>query len=77
MIDPLMLINNDMATMIMSSQRVFEEWRDNTAMHMKTDCVEQLQDVHKSFNDQMNTWMRIYMHAEQVIKEQMDRINNL
>lgn len=77
MIDPLVLINNEMASMLMSSQQVFDYWKDNTAMHMKSNCIDQIQGTHQSFSNEMNNWMRIYMHAEKIISEQAERLNQL
>lgn len=77
MIDPLLLIQNDMADFIMSSRNVFENWNDSASHAFSSECVDRIQNDYKSYIDQMNTNMRIYMVAEKRINENMQRLQDL
>lgn len=77
MIDPLLLIQNDMADFIMSSRNVFENWNDSASHKFGSECVGRMQNDYKLYINQMNTNMRIYMRAEKRINEDMQRLQDL
>ena len=70
--NPLTLMNNDMATLILGSQNLFEHWNDQVAEQMKTGCIEKIQKEWNAYMDQINTDMRIFMRAERQIEEAME-----
>lgn len=67
--NPLQLMNNDIATLMLSSQKVFEYWNDNVAEDMKNKCIESIQREWKAYIDEMNTRMNIFMKAELKIEQ--------
>ena len=69
--NPLQLMNNDMATLMMSSKKVFEYWNDSEADGMKNNCIASIQRNWKAYMDEMNTRMNIYMRAEKQIDDAM------
>lgn len=69
--NPLQLMNNDMATLMLSSQRVFEHWNDNVAEDMKNNCIASIQREWNSYINEMNTRMNIFMKAELKIEQAM------
>ena len=70
--DPLQLMNNDMATLILSSRKIFEHWNDNVAEKMKSGCIEAIQRDWNSYMTEMNNCMNLYMRAEREIEEAMN-----
>lgn len=60
-----------MTTLILSSQKVFEHWKDKVADDMKNNCITQIQRDWKAYIDEMNTRMNIYMRAELQIDNAM------
>lgn len=77
MIDPLILINNDMATFIMSSRNAFENWKDNTSQRLNSECVEIIQNEYNSYINQMNINLRSYLMAENMINENFNKLQSL
>lgn len=69
--NPLQLMNNDMATLMLSSRKLFEHWNDNVADTMKRYCIEEIQRDWNAYLDGMNTRMNIFMMAERKIEEEM------
>ena len=67
--NPLQLMNNDIVTLMMSSQKVFEHWNDKVADGMKNNCIASVQRNWKAYIDEMNTRMNIYMRAEKEIED--------
>lgn len=75
--NPLQLMNNDMATLRMSSQRVFELWQDDVAASLRDKCVGTIQTRWNEYMNEMNTYMRNYMHAEKEIDHLLEQIKKL
>lgn len=69
--NPLQLMNNDMATLILSSQKIFEHWNDKVAETMKNGCIRDIQKEWKTYIDDMNVRMKIFMQAEMKIEQVM------
>ena len=67
--NPLHLLENDMATLMMSSKKVFEHWNDDVAEMMNDNCIAKIQQAWKTYVDQVNTRMNIYMMAEKKVNE--------
>ena len=75
--DPLQLMNNDMATLKMSSERVFDLWQDDVAASLRDKCVGTIQTRWNRYMNEMNTYTRNYMHAEQEIEETLSRLEKM
>lgn len=75
--NPLALMNNDMATLRMSSEKVFELWNDSVSTDLKKHCVEALQSRWNSYLTEMNARVNIYMRAEKEIDTIMKKLVNL
>lgn len=71
MMKPLQLMNNDMATLMIASQKIFEHWNDKVSERMKNDLLTPLQRNWKSYSDEMNVRMRILMLAENEIENEI------
>lgn len=69
--NPLQFMNNDMATLMMSSKKVFEHWNDKVADDLKNNCIANIQREWKAYIDEVNTRMNIYMRAEKKIDDVM------
>lgn len=74
--NPLQLMNNDMATLMMGSQKIFEHWNDTVAERMNTGCIENIRRDWNAYMDEMNTRMGIYMRAKQRMQEAMENYRN-
>lgn len=70
--NPLQLMNNDMATLMLSSKKVFEHWNDKVAEGMKNECIADIQRSWNEYIDKINTRMNIYMRAEREIDDAID-----
>lgn len=70
--NPLQLMNNDMATLILGSRKIFEHWNDNVAEKMKSGCIENIQRDWNAYMTEMNNRMNLYMRAEREIEEAMN-----
>ncbi|GEM_PF-4669637 len=75
--DPLVLMNNDMATLMMSSQKVFELWNDKVAYDMKNHCIDIIQKRWNDHLNEMNTSMNLYMRAERDVDKIMRSLRKL
>ena len=62
-------MNNDVATLLLSSQNVFEHWNDKVSENLKNSCIASVQRNWEAYLNEVNTRMRIYMRAEQRINE--------
>lgn len=69
--NPLQLMNNDMATLLMSSQKVFEHWNDKVSEDMKNNCIANIQRDWNAYIAEINTRMNAFMRAERKIDEAM------
>lgn len=67
--NPLELMNNDMATLILGSRKIFERWDDDVAERMKSGCIESVQRDWNAYMKEMNDCMNLYMRAEREIDE--------
>lgn len=75
--NPLGLMNNDMATLKMSSQKVFELWNDSVAEGMQSKCINVIQARWNAYLNEMNTRMNIYMRAERDVDSGMNQMRKL
>lgn len=75
--NPLGLMNNDMATLKMSSQKVFELWNDSVAEGMQSKCINVIQARWNTYLNEMNTRMNIYMRAERDVDSCMNQMRRL
>lgn len=66
--NPLQLMNNDMATLILSSKKLFTYWNDKVAEDMNNKLIMPMQRNWKTYADDMNVRMRILMTAETEIE---------
>lgn len=71
--NPISLMNNDMSTFMMSSQKVFEAWNDTVAESFKNHCINQIQRDWNNYLQEMNVRMNIFMRAEQTIDVEMQK----
>jgi hypothetical protein len=74
-------MNNDIATLILSSQQIFEHWNDKVATTMKYNCIESIQRDWKGYINDTNTRINIFMKAEfqidQAISDYKHKIDDL
>ncbi|MBR3758338.1 MAG: hypothetical protein IKK62_07925 [Bacteroidaceae bacterium] len=61
-----------MATLMLSSKKVFEHWNDKVAEGMKNECIADIQRSWNEYIDKINTRMNIYMRAEREIDDAID-----
>lgn len=66
-------MNNDMATLIMCSQKIFEHWNDSVSNEMNNNCILSIQQKYNIYINEMNTRMNIYMRAEKQISDEFAR----
>lgn len=66
-----------MATLKMSSEKIFELWQDDVAASLKDKCVGTIQTRWNEYMNEMNTYTRNYMHAEKEIDKLMDQLKKL
>jgi hypothetical protein len=71
MIKPLQLMNNDMATLMIATQKIFVNWSDKVSERMENDLITPLQRNWKSYSDDMNIRMKILMLAENEIEKEI------
>lgn len=69
--NPIGIMNNDMSTFMMSTQKVFETWNDTVAEDFKNHCVNQIQRDWNAYLQEMNVRMNIFMKAEKTIDQEM------
>ena len=77
MIDPLVLLYNDISRLIMQTQNLFETWKDTNAETMNRDCIGSIKQSYKRFANEMNTRMQIYMRAQKKIEDAMQELSKL
>lgn len=75
--NPLSMMQNDMATLTMSSQKVFELWNDKVSADLKTNCIEKLQDQWNRCLEQLNHEMNCYMRSEKEIDDTLRDLRKL
>ena len=75
--NPLELMNNDVATLRMSSEKVFELWNDSVSERMKNHCLDMFHSRWNSYMSQMNTRLNQYMIAEREVTRMVKMINEL
>lgn len=75
--NPLALMNSDMATLKMSSEKVFELWNDKVAESMNNNCISKIQSSWNIYLGEMNTRMNIYMRAEKDFDNLLNQLNKL
>ena len=61
----------------LQSQNIFETWNDTNAETMNKDCIGAIKRSYNSYASEMNTRMRIYMHAQNQIEDAMHRLSNI
>ena len=71
--NPISLLNNDMSTFMMATQKVFESWNDQVAEGFKNNLVNQIKSDWNAYLQEMNTRMNIFMKAEKTIDDEMAR----
>lgn len=75
--DALQLMNNDMATLLISSKQLFEHWDDKVANEVNNKLLMNIQKDWNSYINEINTRMKIYMRAEKNIIDAMKNLKNL
>ena len=75
--DPLALMNNDVATLRMSCEKIFQLWNDSVSEQMKNHCIGHLQSIWNNYLSLMNSNLNQYMFAEKTISESMKKITEL
>ena len=71
--NPISLLNNDMSTFMMATQKVFETWNDLVAEGFKNHLVDKIKSDWNTYLQEMNTRMNIFMKAEKTIDDEMAR----
>ena len=69
--NPISILNNDMSTFLMATQKVFEFWKDKVAENFKNHCVGQIQRDWNAYLQEMNLRMNLFMRAEKAIDEEI------
>lgn len=69
--NPIGILNNDMSTFLIATQKVFENWNDKVAESFKDHCVGQIQRDWNAYLQEMNLRMNLFMRAEKAIDEEM------
>ena len=71
--NPINILNNDMSTFMMATQKVFEAWNDKVAEGFKNHCVDQIKRDWNAYLQEMNTRMNIFMKAEKTIDNEIEK----
>ena len=71
---PLQLMNNDMATLMLSSKKIFEYWNDTVSDSMNKNLIMPMQRNWNAYIDEMNVRMKILMSAEAEIENAVKKI---
>lgn len=74
--NPLQLMNNDMATLILASKNIFQRWNDKVSDDMNNGLVVPLQSKWNSYNDEMNVRMKILMNAEAEMQDDIEEFKD-
>lgn len=77
MINPLQIINNNMSVLLMQTKNMFDLWKDSSAETMQNECITPIQRAYKSYTDEMNTRIRIYMRAQQKVAQALQEMEKL
>jgi len=77
MTNPLQLINNNMSVLIMQSKNMFDSWHDASANKMQSECLTPIQREYKSYTDEMNVRLQIYMRAQEKVVEALREIQRI
>ena len=60
----LSLLNSTVADLIMKTQPVFEEWRDNNSLQFKSSCIDDLTRCYKQYINEMHVRSKIFLQSE-------------
>lgn len=71
--NPIGIINNDLSTLKMASEKLFEVWKDKVAEDMKHHCTDKIQQDWNACLQELNLRMNIFMRAEKKIDDKMSR----
>lgn len=74
--NPLQLMNNDMATLILASKNIFQRWNDKVSDDLNNGLVVPLQNKWNSYNDEMNVRMKILMNAEAEMQDDIEHFKD-
>lgn len=74
--NPLQLMNNDMATLILASKNIFQRWNDKVSDDLNNGLVVPLQSKWNSYNDEMNVRMKILMNAEAEMQDDIEEFKD-
>lgn len=69
--NPISLLNNDMSTFVMMTQKVFESWNDKVAEGFNNHCVERIKSDWNAYLSEMNVRMSMFMRAEKTIDDEI------
>ncbi|MBO7129327.1 MAG: hypothetical protein J6W05_06105 [Prevotella sp.] len=69
--NPLNILNQDLSTFLMATQKVFDAWNDKVAEGFKNGCVERIKSDWNAYLQEMNTRINIFMRAEKTIDDEI------
>lgn len=69
--NPLNILNQDLSTFLMATQKVFGAWNDKVAEGFKNNCVERIKSDWNAYLQEMNTRINIFMRAEKTIDDEI------
>lgn len=69
--NPLNILNQDLSTFLMATQKVFETWNDKVAEGFKNNCVNRVKRDWNAYLQEMNTRINIFMRAEKTIDDEI------
>ena len=71
--NPISILNSDMSTFLMATQKVFDVWNDSVSENFNQQCIEQLKRDWNHYMEQMNVRMSLFMRAERTIDDEMSK----
>lgn len=77
MTELLSMLNTTVADLIMKTQPVLEEWRDNSAQQFKSSCIDGITRCYKQYVDQMNVRLKIFIQAEKKANDAFKQLQEL
>ena len=77
MTELLSMLNTTVADLIMKTQPVLEEWRDNNAQQFKSSCIDNLSQCYKQYVYQMNVRLKLFIQSEKKANDALKQLIEL